>query len=231
MSVFNSFSDTYPVPLGTVVFYSAPASKDPDPTKEYAQRDLGKAWLCCDGRYLKREGEFAPLFKMIGSTFGSQDATDFRLPVAADFNNFGSRGYLPRSVAVNDGVKTDGVGGTAILTATITEANIPPLNWNGEGTTVAGIGLDVENQSWTSAINNGRSVMQNDTTGAGSGGADVNGSFVIRNNPIIGMNNITATAAGITRLAATPVPLSQTLALKGELPQRYEMRMMIRSKN
>ena len=50
MSVFNSFSDTYPVPIGTVVFYSAPASVDPDPTKEYAQRDLGNAWLCCDGR-------------------------------------------------------------------------------------------------------------------------------------------------------------------------------------
>jgi microcystin-dependent protein len=231
MSVSNSFSDTYPVPLGTVVFYSAPASVDPDPTKEYAQRDLGDKWLCCDGRYLKRVGEFASLFDMIGDTFGSQDATDFRLPVAAYFNNFGSRGYLPRSVSVNDGVKTDGVGGNATLSATLTEANIPPIAWDGKGTTVAGVGFDAENQSWTSAINSGRSVMQNDTSGAGSGGADVNGSFVIRNHPIVGMNVISSTAAGITRTTATPVPLTQTLALKGELPQRYEMRMMIRSKN
>ena len=231
MSVVNSFSNTNPVPLGTVVFFSAPASIDPDPTKEYAQRDIGKSWLCCDGRYLKPKGEFAPLFDMIGDTFGSQDATDFRLPVAAEFNTFGTRGLLPRSVAVNDGATTDGTGGSATLSATLTEANIPPLNWDGKGTNVAGVGLDVENLSWTSAINSGRSVMQNDTSGAGSSGADVNGSFVIRNHPIVGMNNITATAAGITRTTATPVALTQTLALKGELPQRYEMRMMIRSKN
>jgi hypothetical protein len=108
---------------------------------------------------------------------------------------------------------------------------MPPIAWNGEGTNVAGIGLDVENLSWTSAINSGRSVMQNDTSGAGSGGADVNGSFVIRNHPILGMNNISATPAAITRTAATPVALSQTFPLKGELPQRYEMRMMIRAKN
>ena len=231
MSVVNSFSNTYPVPLGTLVFYSAPALKDPDPTKEYTQRDLGKSWLCCDGRYLKRVGEFAPLFDMIGDTFGSQDATDFRLPVAAEFNNFGTRGLLPRSVSVNDGGKSDGAGGSATLTANITEANIPPLAWDGKGATEAGIGLDVNNLSWTSAIDSGRSVMQNDTSGAGSGGADVNGSFLIRNHPILGMNNISASAAGITRTTATPVALSQSLALKGELPQRYEMRMMIRAKN
>lgn len=231
MSVFNSFSNTNPVPLGTVVFYSAPTSVDPNVSKIYEQRDIGSSWLCCDGRYLKRVGEFAPLFAMIGDTFGFNDTSDFRLPQAAEFNTFGTRGLLPRSVAVNDGGKTDGTAGSATLSATITEANIPPLAWNGEGTTKAGVGLDVENLSWSSAINSGRSVMQNDTSGAGSGGADVNGSFVIRNHPITGMNNISASPAAITRTAATPVALSQTLALKGELPQRYGMRMMIRAKN
>jgi hypothetical protein len=231
MSVVNSFSNTNPVPLGTLVFYSAPGSVDADIDQEYAQRDLGKSWLCCDGRYLKRVGEYEQLFAMIGDTFGSNDSSDFRLPVAAEFNNFGTRGLLPRSVATNNGGKTDGAGGSATLTATITEANMPPIAWDGKGMDVAGVGLDVENLSWNSAIDNGRSVMQNDSGGAGSSSADVNGSFLIRNHPIVGMNNISATPAAITRTAATPVALSQTLSLKGELPQRYEMRMMIRAKN
>tara|TARA_R110000803_G_scaffold93271_2_gene160785 strand:- start:96 stop:797 length:702 start_codon:yes stop_codon:yes gene_type:complete len=231
MSVQNTGSDTYPVPLGTVVFYSAFGSVDPNPEIEYVNRDLGEAWLCCDGRYLPRVGKFSALFKMIGTTFGTTTADDFRLPVAAEFNSFGVRGLLPRTVLTNDGAATLGDGGTCLLSATLTEANIPPISWNGDGTPI-GRGFDTTNAVYTSAIVNGRSVMQNDPTGAGSAGADVNGQFMVRAQAVDALTNIVhSVPATIERLTAVPTALSQSLALKGEIPQRYEMRMMIRAFN
>jgi len=221
MSVKNSLgSNDYPMPIGSMLFLAATNS---------GKGDLGNKWLVADGRYLKRD-EYADLFYWIGDVFGSNDATDFRLPQASLTNFNGTKGLLPLPSATNDGGFDIGDGGNATLNATLIEANIPPISWDGKGSAVDGTGFDVDNSVWNSVVNNGRSVANNDTGGADSDTGSTVASFLRYNTPASGASDITTTTpATIDKTVTIVAPITDTIALRGELPSRYEMRMMIKA--
>lgn len=222
MSVKNSLGrNDYPMPIGSMLFLAATNS---------GKGDLGNKWLVADGRYLKRD-EYADLFYWIGDVFGSNDATDFRLPQASLTNFSGTKGLLPLPSSTNDGAIDTGDGGIATLNATLVEDNIPPISWDGKGSAVDGTGFDVDNSVWNSVVSNGRSVAKNDTGGADSNsGGSTSGTFLRYNTPASGASDITTTTpATIDRTNPSTAALNDTLALRGELPSRYEMRMMIKA--
>ena len=82
---------------------------------------------------------------------------------------------------------------------------------------------------WASTVDNGRNVAENDGTGGESGTASTTAQFLRYNTPATGCSDITTTSpAGIDK-TATPVAISDTLDLTGEIPTRFEMRMMIKA--
>tara|TARA_R110002074_G_scaffold229746_1_gene401164 strand:- start:280 stop:948 length:669 start_codon:yes stop_codon:yes gene_type:complete len=219
MSVKNSLgSNDYPMPIGSMLFLAATNS---------GKGDLGNKWLVADGRYLKRD-EYADLFYWIGDVFGSNDATDFRLPQASLTNFNGTKGLLPLPSSTNDGAIDTGDGGVATLNATLVEDNIPPISWDGKGSAVDGTGFDVDNSAWNSVVDNSRSVAKNDTGGADSNSGSTVASFLRYNTPASGASNITTTTPASIDRTVVPIGISDTIALRGELPSRYEMRMMIK---
>ena len=221
MSVQNSLgsNNNTPMPLGSMLYMAATNS---------GKGDLGNKWLVADGRYLLRD-EYADLFYWIGDVFGSTGATDFRLPQAAVTNFNGTFGLMPLPTATNDGAADKGDGGTATLTATLTESNIPPISWDGQGSAVDGVGFDVNNSVWSSVVDNARDVATNDTTGAMSSPSNPAESCLVYNTPATGCSNITTTTPALIDKTAVPVAITDTITFTGELPSRLEMRMMIKA--
>ena len=221
MSVNNSLGNgnDNPMPIGSMLFLAATNS---------AKGDLGKKWLVADGRYLKRD-EYPDLFYWIGDVFGSQDATDFRLPQSALTNFNGTKGLLPLPTATNDGAVDTGDGGVASLNATLTEANIPPISWDGQGSAVDGTGFDVDNSVWNSVVDNGRQVAEADFNGATNDDGSFTAKQLLYNTPATGASDIATTTPATIDKTATPTPITDTIALRGELPSRFEMRMMIKA--
>ena len=222
MSVFNSLGsgNDYPMPIGSMLFLAATNS---------GKGDLGKKWLVADGRFLKRD-EYPDLFYWIGDVFGSSpDSSDFRLPQAAVTNFNGTLGLLPLCSAANDGLTDTGTGGVASLNATLTEANIPPISWDGQGSAVDGTGFDVDNSVWNSVVNNGRQVAENDYSGAQNRDGDNPSKQLRHNTPATGASDIVTTTAATIDKTATATPITDTIGLRGELPSRFEMRMMIKA--
>ena len=221
MSVKNTLGNgnDYPMPIGSMLFLSATNS---------GKGDLGAKWLVADGRFLKRD-EYPDLFYWIGDIYGFQDSTDFRLPQAS-LNNFNvTKGLLPFCSATNDGNINQGDGGVASLNATLTEANIPPISWDGQGSAVDGTGFDVDNSVWNSVVDNGRSVAENDYSGAQNDDGDTPSKQLRHNTPATGASDIATTTPATIDKTATPTPITDTIALRGELPSRFEMRMMIKA--
>ena len=222
MSVFNSLGsgNDYPMPIGSMLFLAATNS---------GKGDLGKKWLVADGRFLKRD-EYPDLFYWIGDVFGSSpDSSDFRLPQAAVTNFNGTLGLLPLCSAANDGFTDTGTGGVASLNATLTEANIPPISWDGQGSAVDGTGFDVDNSVWNSVVNNARQVAENDYSGAQNRDGDNPSKQLRHNTPATGASDIVTTTAATIDKTATATPITDTIGLRGELPSRFEMRMMIKA--
>ncbi len=218
MSVKNSLSrNQYPMPLGSMLFMASTNS---------GRGDLGDKWLVADGRYLLRD-EYPELFYWIGDVYGTTDATNFRLPQASLTNFNGTKGLLPLCSASNTGTVNTGDGGTASLNVTLAENNIPPMSWDGQGSAVDGTGLDVDNTVWNSVVDNGRSVAENDYSGASSGNSSFNAEFLRHNTEATGASLSMSTPAVIDR-TAVPVAITDTIALRGEIPTRFEMRMMIK---
>ena len=221
MSVQNSLgsNNNTPMPLGSMLYMAATNG---------GKGDLGNKWLVADGRYLLRD-EYADLFYWIGDVFGSTGATDFRLPQAAVSNFNGTFGLMPLPTATNDGAADIGDGGTASLNATLTEANIPPISWDGQGSSVDGVGFDVNNSVWNSVVDNARDVATNDTTGADNQFQTNNAKCLLFNTPASGCNNITTTTPATIDRTTVPTAITDTITLTGELPSRFEMRMMIKA--
>tara|TARA_R110002012_G_scaffold7660_3_gene35633 strand:+ start:2751 stop:3422 length:672 start_codon:yes stop_codon:yes gene_type:complete len=221
MSVNNSLGNgnDNPMPIGSMLFLAATNS---------AKGDLGQKWLVADGRYLKRD-EYPDLFYWIGDVFGSQDATDFRLPQSALTNFNGTKGLLPLPTATNDGAVDTGDGGVASLNATLTEANIPPISWDGQSSAVDGTGFDVDNSVWNSVVDNGRQVAEADFNGATNDDGSFTAKQLLYNTPATGASDIATTTPATIDKTATPTPITDTIALRGELPSRFEMRMMIKA--
>lgn len=221
MSVNNSLGNgnDNPMPIGSMLFLAATNS---------AKGDLGQKWLVADGRYLKRD-EYPDLFYWIGDVFGSQDATDFRLPQSALTNFNGTKGLLPLPTATNDGAVDTGDGGVASLNSTLTEANIPPISWDGQGSAVDGTGFDVDNSVWNSVVDNGRQVAEADFNGATNDDGSFTAKQLLYNTPATGASDIATTTPATIDKTATPTPITDTIALRGELPSRFEMRMMIKA--
>ncbi len=221
MSVNNALGtgNSNPMPLGTIIWYADIGGSG----------DLGDdTWLNCDGRYLLRD-EYPDLFFWIGDVFGTTDPTNFRLPQAQATNFNGTKGLFPLPQITNTGGVNVGAGGTATLNATLIEANIPPMTWNGDGS-AAGTGLDVTNTVWNSAIDNARNCAENDFSGGSSSDAGATAKCVRHDTPATGISNITTSTPAVIDKTAVPTPITPTIDLRGELPSRFEMRMMIKAK-
>jgi len=221
MSVYNALGtgNSNPMPLGTIIWYADIGGSG----------DIGDGtWLNCDGRYLLRD-EYPDLFYWIGDVFGTTDLTNFRLPQAQLTNFNGTKGSFPLPQLSNTGNTNVGAGGTATLNATLAEANIPPMSWNGDGA-VAGTGLDVTNSVWNSTIDNARDCAENDLSGGSSTSSGTTAKCVRHNTPATGISNITTSTPAVIDRTATPSAITPTIDLRGELPSRFEMRMMIKAK-
>tara|TARA_R110001632_G_scaffold154191_2_gene272285 strand:- start:10755 stop:11369 length:615 start_codon:yes stop_codon:yes gene_type:complete len=190
--------------------------------------DIGIKWLVADGRSLDRRFEFNDLFKHIGTIFGSVDAEHFNLPNASKENGEGSSGLLPKAVSVNDGGSTQGVAGTATISATLVENNIPPLQPQFINKVDAGFGFNNDALNWTSTVD--RSVLPNDSNGASNNtdSGPTNEPCLLANQPVSGAFLVKTSDPVVAQLAAA-VPINQALTLTAELPTRYEMRMMIKA--
>ena len=221
MSVNNALGtgNSNPMPLGTIIWYADIRGSG----------DLGDdTWLKCDGRYLLRD-EYPDLFFWIGDVFGTTDPSNFRLPQAQLTNFNGTKGLLPLPQLSNTGNTDVGAGGTATLNATLAEANIPPMSWNGDGA-VAGTGLDVTNSVWNSTIDNARDCAENDASGGSSTSSGTTAKCVRHNTPATGISNIKTSTPAVIDRTAVPTAITPTIDLRGELPSRFEMRMMIKAK-
>jgi microcystin-dependent protein len=221
MSSLNALGtgNSNPMPIGTIIWYANIGGSG----------DLGDStWLNCDGRYLLRD-EYPDLFYWIGDVFGTTDSSNFRLPQAQATNFNGTKGLLPLPQLSNTGNIDVGAGGTATLNATLVEANIPPMSWNGDGSS-AGTGLDVTNSVWNSTIDNARNCAENDYSGGSSTSSGSTAKCVRHNTPATGISNITTSTPAVIDRTATATAITSTIDLRGELPSRFEMRMMIKAK-
>jgi len=101
------FSEENPLPV-----YTPPVGT----IEMFASATIPSKWLACHGQSLLR-ADYAALFAVIGTLFGSVDGTHFTLP---DFRSRFPVGGDP--ILANDGIGR--TGGAA--TVTLTEAQIPP---------------------------------------------------------------------------------------------------------
>ena len=116
--------------LGHVMVYSQSVIGD---YKYSARNEDYLGWLNCDGRLLIRT-EHAALFDVIGTSFGSTDSTNFRLP--------DSRGRIFGGTGTGAGLTARTIGtSTGTETHTLTVAEMPSHNHGGNtGSTNAGNG-------------------------------------------------------------------------------------------
>ena len=103
------------------------------------------------------------------------------------------------------------------------------MSWNGDGA-VAGTGLDVTNSVWNSTIDNARDCAENDASGGSSTSSGATAKCVRHNTPATGISNITTSTPAVIDKTAVPTAITPTIDLRGELPSRFEMRMMIKAK-
>lgn len=114
MSVKNALGyKGFPVPIGAIIpwLYFNPAIPVSTPL----------TYLKCDGSYLQR-AQYPDLFNVIGTLYGSTDATNFRIPLLCDDVN---HPYIKGS-AVNAGTFTP-KSVVVDQTVTLDDSNIPPI--------------------------------------------------------------------------------------------------------
>lgn len=205
----------YPIPIGCMTFWVG-----------RTQPPLG--WLIVQGQELKK-AEYPELFDILGNQFGTPtDPDSFLLPNPLG-SATGSDGKLPLYKGTNTGVVDAGAAGTATLSFTLTDANMPNLP-NMDDVEGGAYGITQSGGTWTSLVNSARSVANNDTSGAQSGTQDFTSGCVPRNTPVEGLYNITATQApqNVSQPTAATA-YSGTIALDGEVPKRYEMPIIIKA--
>lgn len=107
---------------------------------DYAGSTAPDGWLFCGGQSLSRE-TYANLFAVIGTLYGSDSSTTFKLPdlrgrvaAGADFNVSGSPANRLTSATVTPNATTPGATGGA-QSVTLTTEQIPSHDHDLEGTT------------------------------------------------------------------------------------------------
>jgi microcystin-dependent protein len=204
----------YPIPIGCMTFYCG--------------NNPPSGWLKVAGQEVAI-AQYPALYDILGNQFGTPSNPDnFLLPNVAG-SATGSDGKLPLYKATNTGVVDAGLAGTANLSFTLTEANMPNLP-NMDNVEGNAYGITQSGGAWTSLVNSGRSVADNDTSGGQSGAQDTDDTFVPYNTPVQGVFNITPTQApdNISQPTAATA-YSGTIALDGEVPKRYEMPIIIKA--
>ena len=218
MSSANSLGEVdYPLPIGVMTFWCGD-------TRNVVQPPRG--WLICDGSE-QLIASYPLLYDILGDQFGvsSDPTTLFKLPSTIGATHTSSDGKLPLYKTTNTGVVDAGSAGEANLAFTLTEANMPSLPTFDE---VLGVGIQATNTVWTSSVNNGRNVAENDGTGGSSGVEDTDSEVVPYNTPVQGVFITPTNTATLSRNQA-PVAYTGTITLDGEVPARYEMPIIIRS--
>ena len=224
MSSSNSLGEAdYPLPIGVMTFWCGDATGVLQPPT---------GWIICDGTE-KSQTEFPLLYNIVGDQFGtaSDPSTLFVLPSVIGGTFTQSDGKLPSYLAANTGITSAGAAGVANLNFTLTSDQMPPLSPYDAAT---GVGIDVANTTWTSLVNNSRSVAINDTSGASSSNSGTSSNNCVRhNNPAQGIRNIVPTqiSPNMTSYTNTPTPYTGTINLDGEVPARYEMPIIIKASN
>lgn len=86
------------IPLGTIWDYAGDAAQASPPS----------GWVYCNGQSLLRAGPYAPLFAVIGTTFGAADGTHFNLPNLQGYVTAGANVQGPGDVLDIGGVNPGG---------------------------------------------------------------------------------------------------------------------------
>jgi len=218
MSVKGLLGDNdYPIPIGCMTFWANIGATQPPP-----------GWLIVQGQELKKS-KYPALFDILGNQFGTPtDPDSFLLPNPLG-SATGSDGKLPLYKTANTGTVDAGAAGTATLAFTITDANMPNLP-NKDDVAGGAYGITQSGGTWTSLVNNGRSVADNDTSGATSGTPDFDSLCVPANTPVEGVYQITPTQApqNVSQPTAATA-YSGTINLDGEVPKRYELPIIIKA--
>ena len=207
----------YPIPIGCMTFWAAGYATLPP-----------RGWLIVQGQEIKKT-QYPALFEILGNQFGTPtDPDSFLLPNPLG-SATGSDGKLPLHKTANTGVVDAGAAGSATLSFTLTDANMPNLP-NKDDVEGNAYGITQSAGIWTTLVNNGRSVADNDTSGATSGTPDFDNLCVPANTPVEGIYQITATQApqNVSQPTAATA-YSGTINLDGEVPKRYEMPIIIKA--
>lgn len=201
----------YPIPVGAMTFW---AGLNPP-----------QGWLLCDGSS-KLINDYPDLYRVLGNQFGAASVGYFKLPDTLG-SATASDGKIPEFVSANTGSFENGVAGSANLTFTMATANLPSLPALSD--TGGAYGITQSGSTWTSLVNNGRSVADNDTTGGSCSGVGTDKTYVPYNTPVLGaFITPTSTPANVSRL--TPAtPYNGVISLDGEVPRRYEMPIIIKA--
>ena len=218
MSSANSLGEAdYPLPIGVMTFWCGD-------TNGVVQPPTG--WLICDGSE-KLIADYPLLYNIIGNQFGvsSNPVINFLLPSTVGGTHTAADGKLPLYKTVNSGATSAGNAGSATLSFTITEANMPSLPTFDPAT---GVGIQATNTAWTSSVNNARSVAENDGTGAQSNTNDSCSVCVPSNVPVQGAF-ITPTGTGTLCRNQAANGYNGVITLDGEVPARYEMPIIIKA--
>lgn len=220
MSSVESLGEAdYPLPIGVMTFWVGDGVNVIQPPK---------GWLICDGAEISK-AEYPLLWNTIGIQFGTaiDPVNNFLLPSCIGGTNTESDGKLPRFKSVNTGVVDAGDAGTAALSFTLTDANMPDLPTY-DATTL--LGIQATGTVWSSQVNNSRNVAENDVSGGTSNKSNTTRSYVPNNTPVKGAF-ITPTQTNPNMVSRTIVPTAYagTINLDGEVPQRYEMPVIIKS--
>jgi microcystin-dependent protein len=218
MSSANSLGEAdYPIPIGVMTFWCGD-------TNGIVQPPTG--WLICDGSE-QLVADYPLLYNILGDEFGTpSDADHFLLPSTIGGTATQSDGKLPLYKSVNTGTVDAGAAGTANLSFTLAEANMPSLPTY-DGTT----GIQATNTVWTSSVNSARNVADNDTSGGSSNTSNTTRHYVPYNTPVAGINKITPTQTNPNMLTRQTAPTAYTgvINLDGEVPKRYEMPIIIKA--
>ena len=220
MSSLNAFGEAdYPLPIGVMTFWCGDVNSVVQPPQ---------GWLICDGAEISK-AEYPLLWEICGDQFGTavEPVNFFLLPDCIGGTATQSDGKLPLYKAVNTGIVDAGVAGTANLSFTLTEANMPSLPTFSSNT---GVGIEASNTVWSSTVTDGIQVADNDTVGTAALNTSPQQSFVLYNVPVLGasIEPLTTNVNMVSR--TTPaVPYTGTLPLNAEVPTRYEMPIIIKA--
>ena len=220
MSSLNAFGEAdYPLPIGVMTFWCGDVNGVVQPPQ---------GWLICDGAEISK-AEYPLLYEICGDQFGTavEPINYFLLPNCIGGTETQSDGKLPLYKAVNTGIVDDGVAGTANLSFTLTEANMPSLPTFSSNT---GVGIEASNTVWSSTVTGGTQVADNDTTGTVAYNAPPIQLFVPYNVPVLGASiSPTQTNVNMVSRLTPAAPYTGTLPLNAEVPLRYEMPIIIKS--